>query len=131
MAREAIDNRESATGFPAPLQRKPPIDQMDVSGGEGALIGGEVDRERGDLVRFAEPAHRLAVDELLADLLGRLAPRTALRLYAPVERRAFDRARTDGVAAHALPDEVGRHRLGEADHRRLRGAIDIAVGDAA
>ena len=37
----------------------------------------------------------------------------------------------DGVAADALADEVGRDRLGEADHRRLARPVDIAVRDAA
>src|SRR5271155_5468521 len=59
----------------APLQRKSPVDQMDMPGRERALGGGEIDRERGALFRLAEPAHRLAVDELLADLLDWLAAR--------------------------------------------------------
>ena len=57
------------------LQRKPAIDDEGLPGGEGALVGGEVDGDRGDLLRLAEPAHRLAVDERLADLLDRLAAR--------------------------------------------------------
>src|SRR2546430_11537393 len=33
------------------------------SGGEGGLVRGEVDREGRDLLRRAEPAHRLALDK--------------------------------------------------------------------
>src|SRR5271156_4542909 len=102
-----------------------------MPGGEGALVGGEVDSERGHFLRLAEPAHWLAVDELLADLLDRFAARAALRFDPPVERRALDRAGANGVAAHAPADEVGGDRLGETDHRGLRGAVDVAVGDAA
>ncbi len=44
---------------------------MDLPRGVARLVGGEIDRERGDLLRRAEPAHGLAVDERLAhDLLG-------------------------------------------------------------
>src|SRR3546814_15695926 len=42
-----------------------------------------------------------------------------------------DGTEADAVAADALLDEVGRHRLGEADDRRLAGAVDAAVGQAA
>ena len=53
------------------------------------------------------------------------------RLDPAVERRRLDGAGADRVGADALADEVGRDRLGQADHRRLRGAIGVAVGDAA
>src|SRR3984957_15288127 len=113
------------------LQCKSTIDDEGLAGGEGALVGGEVDGDRGDLFRLAEPAHRLAVDERLAHGVERLAARLAERVDPPVERGALDRAGADGVAAHALADEVGRDRLGQANHRGLRGAVDVAVGDAA
>src|SRR5277367_5199190 len=95
------------------LQCKSTVDDEGLAGGEGALVGGEVDGDRVDLLRLAEPAHRLAVDERLAHGLERLAARLAQRLDPAVERRALDRARADGVAAHALADVIGRHRLGE------------------
>src|SRR5271165_4618299 len=62
------------------------VDQVDLPGGEGALVGGEIDRERGHFLRLAQAAHRLAVDEGLADRLDRLAARAAQRLDAAVER---------------------------------------------
>src|SRR5271170_1085426 len=98
-----------------------------MPGREGALVGGEVESQRRHLLRLAESAHRLTVDELLADLFDRLAARAALRFDPPVERRALDRARADRVAAHAPADEVSGNRLGEADHCGLRGAVDVAV----
>src|ERR1700734_2712937 len=113
------------------LHCKSAVDDEGLAGGEGALVGGKVDGDRGDLLRLAQPAHRLAVDEGLPHGLDRLAARLTQGLDPAVERRALDRAGADGVAAHALADGVGRHRLGEADHRGLRGAVDVAVGDAA
>ena len=44
------------------LVQPPSIDVRDA-GGEGALVRGEIDRERRHLLRRAEPAHRLAGDE--------------------------------------------------------------------
>src|ERR1700730_4802932 len=113
------------------LHCKSAVDNEGLAGGEGALVGGEVDGDRGDLLWLAEPAHRLAVDEGLAHAIDRLAARLAQRVDPPVERRALDRAGADGVAAYALADVVRRHRLGEADHGGLRGAVDVAVGNAA
>src|ERR1700729_3214425 len=113
------------------LHCKSAIDNEGLAGGEGALVRGEIDGDRGDLLRLAEPAHGLAVDERLPHGLDRLAARLAQGLDPAVERRTLDRAGADGVAAHALADVVGRHRLGEADHCGLRGAVDVTVGDAA
>src|ERR1700729_2333140 len=113
------------------LHCKSAIDNEGLAGGEGALVRGEVDGDRGDFLWLAEPAHRLAVNERLAPGLDRLAARLAQGLDPAVERRALDRAGADGVAAHALADVIGGHRLGEADHRGLRGPVDVAVGNAA
>src|ERR1700754_1497415 len=44
-------------------QRPAAVDDMRDAGGEGAFIAGEIPRERADLIRGAEPAHRLAADE--------------------------------------------------------------------
>ena len=55
------------------LQRHAAVDQMRLAGDVARLVGGEEHRERRDLVRGAEPAHRLAVDEGLAHLAQRLA----------------------------------------------------------
>src|SRR5204863_4136594 len=52
----------------------------------------------------------------------------AQRLDTLVQRRRLDGPGTNAVAADALADEVHRHRLGEADHGRLGGAVDVAVG---
>ena len=47
------------------------------------------------------------------------------------ERGADDRAWADRVAADAVLDEVGGDSLGQPDHGRLAGPVDIAVRDAA
>src|SRR3984957_15852116 len=113
------------------LHCKTAVDDEGLAGGKGALVGGEVEGDRGNLLRFAEAAHRLAIHERLADAIERLAARLAQRLDPAVERGALDRAGADGVAAHALAYVVRRHRLGEADHCGLGRAVDVAVGDAA
>src|SRR6478609_4296569 len=99
------------------------IHQMDGAGGEACLVAGELERERRDLLGRAESAERLAGDESLAHRI-----RAALRGDAVLERWRLDGAGTDGVAADALLDVVDGDRLGEADHRRLAGAVDEAVG---
>ena len=48
-------------------EREAAVGEMDLARRIGALVGGEIDREHGDFLRLAEPAHRLAVDEGLAD----------------------------------------------------------------
>src|ERR1700722_15360814 len=113
------------------LHCKAAIDNEGLAGGEGALVGGEVESDRGDLLRLAETAHRLAVHERLAGAIERLAARLAQRLDPAVERGALDCPGADGVAAHAFAYVVRRHRLGEADLRGLGRAVDVAVGDAA
>jgi hypothetical protein len=47
---------------------------------------------------------------------------------AVLQRRRVDGAGADGIAADALADEVGRHALGQADHRGLGGAVDERIG---
>src|SRR4051812_41488584 len=55
----------------APLQRKPAIPQVNLPGRVARLVGGEINRKCRDLLRGAEPAHRLPVDEVLPHrLLG-------------------------------------------------------------
>src|SRR6185437_558502 len=105
------------------LKRETAIDEMRRAGRERAFIARQIERERCDLFRRAEPAERLALDEGVARRGG-----AALRRDALIERRRLDRARADRVAADALADEIDRHRLGEADEPRLAGRIDEAVG---
>src|SRR5262249_49366284 len=76
------------------------VHYVDGAGGIGALVGGEVERQGGDLLGRAQPAHRLAGDEGGAGLLI-----IALGLHAAFERRRLDRAGTDGAAADAAADE--------------------------
>ena len=42
---------------------QPPSMTVGDAGGEGALVAGQIERERGDFFRGAETAHRLARDE--------------------------------------------------------------------
>src|SRR5215204_5638025 len=63
----------SGWGLPAGLpssQRKAAVDDVDRAGRERGFVRGEIDRESGDLLRGAEPPHRLALDEGLARRLG-------------------------------------------------------------
>ena len=69
----------------------------------------------------AEASHRLAIDERLPDLRPTAQGRDPL-----IERGRLHGAGADGVASHPLPDEIGRHRLGEADDRGLGGGVDAA-----
>ena len=55
------------------LQREAAVDEMRLAGDVARLVGGEEQRERRDLLRRAEPAHGLAVDEGLAHRFERLA----------------------------------------------------------
>ena len=48
---------------PLALQRHPAVDEMGLAGNVARLVAGKKDGEQGDLLRRAEPAHRLAVDE--------------------------------------------------------------------
>ena len=60
---------------------------MQLSGGIGALVRGEVERERGDLVRSAEPAERLE-----ANAIGDIV----LTLQQPLAVLPFARSRALG-----------------------------------
>src|SRR5205823_415917 len=62
-----------------PSDREAAIDQVDRAGGEFGFVGSEINREQRDLLRRAETAHRLAIDEGLADL--------GLRLPAVLRKR--------------------------------------------
>ena len=79
-------------------------------------------RERGDLLRFSQAADRLTRLELRACL--RIV---AIRMQARLQRRGIDGAGADGIAADTLRDEVRGDGLGEADDRRLGGAVRTAI----
>src|SRR3954467_11541807 len=49
----------------AALKRKPAVGEVNLSRRVARLVGGEINRKRRDLLRGAEPAHRLPVDEVL------------------------------------------------------------------
>src|SRR3954469_22475732 len=90
------------------------IDDVDRAGGEGRVIAGEIERERGDLGRSTEPAHRLALDEAFE------RPLVIAGLAQPLaQRRGVDGTGADRVAANAMLDEVRGDRFGETNHRRL------------
>ena len=99
------------------------VDDEGLSGRIGALVRGQVDGHGRDFLGRAEAPHRLARDEVLARLLGIVEGADPL-----VERWRLHGARTDGVAAHTLGDEIGRNRFGEPEHGCLGGAVDEAIG---
>src|ERR1700730_18515086 len=111
--------------------READVDQVDRGGGEFRFVGGEINREHRDFLRGAEAAHRLAVDESLADLGLRLSRVFCERSDALIERRRLHRAGADRVGADALLDEIGGDRFGEADHGGFRRAVDVAERQAA
>src|SRR5262249_51888437 len=94
----------------------------DVAG----LVAGQKHGERGTLLRDTEPAHRLAIDKALTNLLARASGFLRQSCDALFERRRFDSAGANRVAADALLDEICCDRLGKADHRCFGGAIDGA-----
>src|SRR5258705_2931448 len=104
---------------------------MSLPGDVARLVGREKDRERGHLLRPAEAAHGLAIDESLLDLGARLAGRLRHVLDAPFERGRLNSSWADRVRSDALLDEVGGDRLGEADDGGLCRPIGIAVWHAA
>src|SRR5690242_7139544 len=87
------------------LKRKAAVDEVDRAGGEGRFVGGEIDRQRRDLFRRAETAHRLALDKAAPRRLGAAGQQHTLHRDALFERGGGHRARADRVAADALGDE--------------------------
>src|ERR1700733_7826776 len=77
------------------LKRPAAIDDMGDAGRERTLVAGKVDRERGDLVRGAEPTQRLPAHEHLAAL--RSGGRGAVQ-----HRGRLDGAGADAIASDAL-----------------------------
>src|SRR5215203_4199123 len=114
------------TGACQGSQREAAVDDVDRAGGEGGLVGGEIDRQRRHLLGGAEPAHRLALDKAAARRFGAARRQDALHRDALLERGGGDRARADRVAADALGDEIGGYRLGQPDHGGLGGAVGAA-----
>src|SRR5207302_10466866 len=82
-------------GMTAALQRKPAVGEMDLPRRVARLVRCQIHRERRDLLRRAEPPHRLAVDEILPHRLLRPAGFLCARCDAAVEGRRLDRARAD------------------------------------
>src|SRR5262245_22479306 len=63
------------------------VDDEHLARGVRALVGRQIDRDRGDFLGRAEPAHRLPGDEVAARRFGVVERRDPL-----VERGALDRA---------------------------------------
>src|SRR5262245_48453245 len=112
---------------PGSLQRKSSVGDDGLARRERRLIGGEIHGDGGHLLGGAEAAHGLAGDEHRAGLVG-AADLPAQGSDAVVEGGRLDGAGADTVAAHALGDEVHRHRLGEPDDGGLGRPVDVAVG---
>src|ERR1700712_4977071 len=74
-----------------------------------------------DVVRVAEAAKRNALDDVGAHLRRELVAGDV----------GLDEARCDRVDADAVRAEFTRHRTGEAEHARLRGAVVRAAEDTA
>src|SRR6516162_748888 len=113
------------------LHRHTAVDEMRLTGNVASFVASEKQRKGGDFLRGAEPPHRLAIDESLPYFIERPAGFLRCGGDAVFQRRRFDRAGTNGVAADALLDEIGCDRLRQPDHRRLGGAVGIAVRNAA
>src|SRR6266853_1909627 len=75
------------------LKRPAAIDDMRDAGGERAFVAGEIDRERCDFLRRAEPPHRLAADE-------HLAPSGARGGGAVQHRRRLDGAGANTITSY-------------------------------
>src|SRR5262245_32512696 len=98
------------------------VDDEHLARGVRALVGRQVDRDRGDLLGRAEPAHRLPGDEIAARCFR------VVECCDPfVQRRTLDGTWRYRVATHAVAHIVGGDRLGQADHRGLAGAVDEPV----
>src|SRR4028118_2130390 len=106
---------------------------MDVPRSEARLVGGQVDRKRRDLLRRAEAAHGLAVDEGLAHRLDALAGALRLGGDALVERRRPDRAGAElggGAAGRSSSDGdwIGPGQIALARMpRRMKSAATALV----
>src|SRR3954467_8033995 len=98
------------------------IDHVSLAGREAGFIARQIQRERGDLLGLSEAPKRLARLELRARLCV-----IAIRMQACLQRGSVDRARANGIAAHALRYEIGGHGLCQADHGRLGGAVGAAI----
>src|SRR4051812_46225899 len=88
------------------------IDDVSDAGRERTLVDGEIERERSDFVRCAEPPHRLPRDE-------HVPAAWACRGGALQHRRRLDRAGADAIATDALRYEVDGNRAGEGGNRGL------------
>src|SRR5947199_7958759 len=84
-------------------QRPAAIDDMRDAGRERTLVAGEVNGERGDFLRGAEPSHRLPAHE-------HLAPARPCGSGAVEHRRRLDGAGTDTIAADGPGDEIDSNR---------------------
>src|SRR5262249_18259082 len=85
------------------LQRQPTIHEMRLAGNVARFVRRKEERQRRRLLSRSEPAHRLAVDEILLDLGQRLSAALRLCRNPVLERRRLDGAGTDGVAADTAP----------------------------
>src|SRR5580658_5573881 len=116
---------------PVTLQRHPAVDEMRLAGNVARLVAGKKEGEQSHFLGRAEPTHRLAIDESLTNHVERFSSLLRQRGNALFQRRRFDRAGTDGVAADSLLDEISGDRLGQPDHRRLGRAIGVTIWYAA
>src|SRR4051812_32314229 len=103
-----VPSGPSRAGFSAPgapmrssfmsflLKGPAAVDHDGLAGQELALVGAEIDREGGDLLRAAEAAHRLPGDVGRADRLEPAGGRGVLG-DALLEARGLHRARADRV----------------------------------
>src|SRR5208337_2075772 len=96
------------------------VDQVVAAGDEGCGVGGQEDRQRGNLVRCAEPSEGVLARD------GRLG----LLVEVRVDERRGDEAGSDRVDPHALCGVLESGVLGQADDRVLGGHVGSVIGEA-
>src|ERR1700681_4937925 len=112
-------------------ERHPAVDEMRLAGDLARLVGGEENRERGDLGGLPKPAHGLAIDEPLAYVRERAAGLARQRRDALLERQSLDGSGADRVHPEAVLDEIGSDRLRQSDNAGFGRPIGVSVGHAA
>src|SRR6476620_297289 len=92
------------------------------------LLRAEEQRQRGDILRLAEPAQPILDGGLLLQLVDRLAGRLRALLEELIEALGLGRARMNDVDVDAVLLALLRQRLGEIAHRGVDRSTDRKIG---